>query len=288
MLGILTYENYPKLTEDDQLFARHLDERKISYTIIDWNQGLSHYDITHLLIRSPWDYYLKPQKFLNFLDECENKGVTVINSAHIVRWNHTKHYLDDLKKKNLAIVDSLFFKPDQSPESIKQILEQKKWNHLVIKPAISGSSYLTFQTSLDNPELESQITQILKHGDLLAQPYLPSIRECGEVSMIYFCDQKPEYSHSAHKKPKAKDFRVQVEFGGSTVYFDPDENLKQLGEKILSALPAGWVYVRIDLVDWQKNPLISEIEMIEPALYFSQHPSAAKKFSDLLIKKYSL
>lgn len=282
MLGLLTYSAHPNLTDDDHLLVRALLAKGIHYQIVDWNRGLPGREITHLLIRSPWDYYLKPHKFLKYLEDCEAAGIQVINNSGIVRWNHAKQYLNELKSKGLDIVDSVFVSPGTPIAELQAQLNQKKWSEVVIKPTISGSSYLTFRTNTNSPEFQPQTEKVLAHGDLMAQPFLPSIRDSGEISLIYFFDKKPVYSHSVHKKPKSGDFRVQNDFGGASVFIEPGENLKKLSEKIMAALPKGWLYVRIDLVDCDKTPLISEIELIEPSLYFLQYPPAADTLAEII------
>lgn len=282
MLGLLTNNDHPQLTPDDNLLAQALHQRGVPFQIINWNEALPPAEITHLLIRSPWDYYLQPQKFLSYLDTCEDSGIRVLNDATIVRWNHTKQYLEELAQKGLNVVDSLFVKSDQSAQQVKELLLKSDWPEVVIKPTISGSSYLTFKTRADSPEFLVQARKILAHGDLMAQPFLPSIQDSGEVSMLYFYSDRPEYSHSVLKVPKSGDFRVQNDFGGKSIHYSPSPALRELAEKIILSLPAGWLYLRIDLVDCKNKPLISEIELIEPALYFQQFPKSAIRLAEIL------
>jgi glutathione synthase/RimK-type ligase-like ATP-grasp enzyme len=88
-----------------------------------------------------------------------------------------------------------------------------------------------------------------------------------------------EYSHSVLKKPKNADFRVQTEFGGHTQSFSPNRQLTDLAENVLTKLPHPWLYARIDVVDWQNSPLISEVEVIEPSLYLSFDSQAPQRLA---------
>jgi len=285
MLGILTYKDIPHLTSDDLLFCKELENRGVKYQIVDWNASLPAKNITHLLIRSPWDYFHKPEEFMEYLETCRSRKITVINDVELVRWNHTKHYMAELENAGVPVVPSLFYSQTESPLEFQDEVK-KKWPLVVVKPAISGSAFLTYQLASGTKEFVVRCREILKHGDLMIQPYIESIQKDGEVSLIYF--NNGEFSHAVLKRPKNEDFRVQVEHGGSTVFFEAPENLKALAKNTFKNVDHEWFYARVDIVDWQKNPVIGELEMLEPALYFQQHPPAAKRFAELLIEKFKL
>jgi hypothetical protein len=52
-----------------------------------------------------------------------------------------------------------------------------------------------------------------------------------------------------------------------------------VAERALAAAPAGCRYARADLVAHDDgNILLSELELVEPSLYFSHGPAALKRF----------
>ena len=57
-----------------------------------------------------------------------------------------KHYLQDLKSWGLPIPES-FFVNKNSNTVLKNIVEQKKWKHIVIKPTVSGAARHTYSLS---------------------------------------------------------------------------------------------------------------------------------------------
>jgi hypothetical protein len=74
-----------------------------------------------------------------------------------------------------------------------------------------------------------------------------------------------------------------VDFGGSARAFEASDELRELGLRALAALPEKVLFARVDLVDWKLAPLVGEIELIEPELFFRCHPPAARSFVDAVL-----
>lgn len=280
-VGLLTDSNNPRLSSDDQYLLPELKKQGISFEIINWNTTpVKEMTCSHVFVRSPWDYYLKIENFLDYLEQIEDRGIQLLNSRSLIEWNCKKDYLLDLKSWNLPIVDSYLFENHENKEStlrkLRSTISEQKLNKFVIKPTISGSSFNTFLLNEMSPDINEKAMTILKTHNVLLQPYIESISTQGEVSLIYYSNGKQaQFSHAVLKKPKTKDFRVQAEFGGHTEAVIPPQKLKDLSEAIFQHIEQPWLYARIDLVDWQNSPLISEVEMIEPALYLSYNAFAA-------------
>jgi glutathione synthase/RimK-type ligase-like ATP-grasp enzyme len=282
-VGILTCKEIPHLTEDDLIFCEILKKDGIAFRAVIWDEAVPEtLGVTHLLIRSPWDYHFRVDLFIDFLKNCEACGITVINNSKIVDWNHTKIYLRGLLEDNNRIVDSFFFTKDDELADIQEEVRSLGWKEIVVKPVISATSHLTFRTHVDAPELSSQLSQITDRCEGMIQPFVPSIATDGEVSLIYFKGDKTIFSHAALKKPKAGDFRVQVDFGGSAEVFAPSPELVSFGLKTLDHVRDPWLYARVDIVNWRKDPRISEVEMIEPNLFFALSLPSAQLFVDAL------
>jgi glutathione synthase/RimK-type ligase-like ATP-grasp enzyme len=226
MIGILTCKAMPGLADDDLKFIAALKKEKLDYRIWIWDETRpDEIDASLLIIRSTWDYHHNAEKFLLFLEACEKRGIQVLNSAAVVRWNFSKKYLLGLKEKNIPIVESYFFSNESELLKIKNQLPSFGWPELVMKPVVSASAHLTHRLPLDSPDFEKLGREILKGGEGIVQPFLNSITEDGEISLIYFNIEGPEYSHAVVKKPKSKDFRVQMEFGGSTTILQAPQEL---------------------------------------------------------------
>ena len=115
---------------------------------------------------------------------------------------------------------------------------------------------------------------------MIFQPYISTVEEEGEVSLIYFGNR---FSHAVQKIPVKGDYRVQDDYGASDRPFvHISKELFALSDKILKNIPKDLVYVRLDYLnlggfetnDW----VINEVECIEPSLFFRHSSEAAKKF----------
>ena len=131
---------------------------------------------------------------------------------------------------------------------------------LIVKPTISAGAYLT--EKLNSKEIQNRFKEF--QGFLL-QPFLEEIKH-GEISLIYLGEQ---FSHAVLKKPKKKDFRVQVEYGGLTQYYHPSDDLKTYSQKVIEEFAKGSFYARLDGLYVDGKFKIMELELIEPALFLS-------------------
>lgn len=283
-IGFLTFDGHPSLSPDDQLFLPYLQKHNIQAEIINWNlTPASEITCEVVVIRSPWDYYLKLDPFLKYLQDCSLRKIRILNALPLVEWNAKKDYLFDLQNAGFDIVPSILIRSEESIPQLLTAIQEKKWSQVVLKPTVSGSSFKTFLCENRNSDIQQRAQDILSTHQLLAQPYLTTIETQGEVSLIYLNDgQKTSFSHAVLKKPKHNDFRVQTEFGGQTEAFPLSPSLDVLARKILATVKEPWLYARVDLVDWQNKPLLSELEMIEPSLYFEFNQQAPQKFCQTL------
>ncbi len=278
-ISIATCAHKPNLLPGDQLLQMELEKIGINSAPLVWSEGLPQ-DSSAILIRSVWDYYRRPLEFQAWLKAaCSN--FRLLNSAHTILWNFDKGYLQELNARGLACVPSLVIKQGERGAAAR--VRAMGWERIVIKPTISGAAYLTFLSSSLDPKMEEQIKSVQAHSDCLAQPYLPSVGEMGEVSLIYFRAKEVEYSHAVLKTPKAGDFRVQSDFGGALLPFTPSDFLIESGAVVLEAVPGEWVFARLDFLDWHtENPLIGEVEVIEPDLFLEFSPEAPRRFARVL------
>ena len=89
-----------------------------------------------------------------------------------------------------------------------------------------------------------------------------------------------EYTHAILKKAKTGDFRVQDDFGGTVEIYTPKKEMIELAKLCIQQLNPTPVYARVDIIwDNNNNMSVSELELIEPELWFRFHKEAAKKFA---------
>lgn len=295
-IGIATCADKPNLTVGDRKFASLLEKKGAQTIPVIWNEphiqpNIFSGDVDALdaiILRSTWDYHRHSNQFLNWLSQIEKSSIRLINSPEIVRWNLDKSYLLEMESQNFSIVPSLIVKRELSQSQIVEKIKATGWKNLVLKPTISATAFLTFNLESSNAEIPDFISKIQKHSDLIVQPFIPSILSKGEVSLIFFKDQHPLYSHSVLKRSQSHDFRVQSDFGGTVEVFQPSHRLLSFATKCVEAIKGDWIFARVDIVDWEQEPLLSEIELIEPDLFLTFDSHAAQKLADIVAKNLRL
>ncbi len=268
-------------TADDQILRDELVRRGYEIEFKAWTDAQVQWcEADCILIRSTWDYHRQLPDFMKWAKRVEDVS-RLHNPIELLRWNYSKHYLLKLAAQGLPIIPSNFVGDVNSALfAIQQSLQVT--GEVVIKPAISATAELTYRLKTVD-ESRQAIENILQRGDLLVQPFISSISEMGEVSLIFFEDcGVSRFSHAVQKLPRKGDFRVQSDFGGSVSQVDLSHEIIELGDRILKALPVRPLYARVDLVNWKTQPLIGEVELIEPELYFRCSHESSSLFANAL------
>lgn len=257
--------------DDDRTLVATLADLGAESVIVGWDDPAVDWRFfDKIVLRSCWNYYRLPGEFGLWLDHIEACDVVAINPIPLVRWNLDKGYLLELANR-VAVVPTLRVGMDEQ-RSLSAIARDNGWERLVVKPTISASSFGTFL--VDDPLSEAaqhRLEGLLANGSALVQPYLPEI-ENGEVSLCYLGGA---FSHAIEKRPQHGEFRVQAKFGGSVELIDADPELVAIGLKALEALPERSTLARVDVVATKESPMIMELELIEPRLFFDRSRAAA-------------
>ena len=206
-----------------------------------------------VIIRSCWDYHLRPQAFLDWIASLESARVPVVNAPALVRWNYDKRYLAALATAGIAIPDSVWLAAGESLDLALHCRHQN-WPAAVVKPLISASAHRTRIRHRG-----------LARGPALVQQFVPEIQTAGEWSLVFLSGQ---FSHAVRKLPASGDFRVQMEYGGSAVPGRPPAPAVAFARRALAHAPATPAFARVDIVLTASGPLLMELELIEPELFF--------------------
>jgi len=262
---------------EDGILIEELERIGFNVTRKSWSDPNFEWKSTrYAIFRTTWDYFDRLPEFLNWLENTSTK-TQFFNDYSLVKWNLDKHYLQDLKNSNVPIVQTDFIEPYQDI-NLEVIFKQFSFDEMIIKPAISGAARHTYRVNKQTLKTYSKIFDDLhKEETWLIQPFLDTIISRGEISLIMI---NGNYSHAVLKIAKKGDFRVQDDFGGTVHDYQPSQNEIELAEKALQACPILPVYARVDIV-WNKmeKPLISELELIEPELFFRNRKASARKLA---------
>ena len=124
---------------------------------------------------------------------------------------------------------------------------------------------------------ETIYKSLIINESMMLQPFQNNIIIKGEISMILI---DGIYTHAILKKAKVGDFRVQDDFGGSVHNYIPTDEEITFAENAIKTCPELPVYARVDIFTDNDNKIaLSELELIEPELWFRHNPEAANKLA---------
>lgn len=266
--------------KEDRLVMDGLEKLNLRTIKKDWNDTNFNWSSTKSAIfRSTWDYFDQFSNFRNWL-ELVKEQCYLINPYEQINWNLDKHYLLDLQKLDLPIVESVFVSK-KTQLNLETISKSKNWKDIVIKPTISGAARHTYHLKNDEiKKFQDKWLSLTNSEDFMVQEFQKNILSTGEIAVMIFGG---EYSHSVLKKAKKGDFRVQDDFGGSVEKINPSLEIIELAEKTVKSLKTMPIYARVDIIfDNGSNPVISELELIEPELWFRFKEESAYKLAEIV------
>jgi hypothetical protein len=271
------------LTEDG-LVQSALEARGLSVQRVAWDDPSVQWEQTRFaMFRTTWDYFDKFPAFRKWLTTTA-AATTFINDLELIQWNMDKHYLRDLEAGGMNVPPTYFIETGDT-RSLKAVAAATGWHKLVLKPAVSGAgrhTYLFDATHTDH--LEATYNALIASESMLLQLYQEQITTKGEVALMMMGGQ---YTHAVLKKAKTGDFRVQDDFGGTVHDYTPDAATIAFAEQALKACPQPPLHARVDIIWDNNNALaVSELELIEPELWFRKHPTAADILANAIIQQY--
>lgn len=264
---------------DDLALQETLIARGYTVEIVAWdNRSYDFSQVKLAIIRSCWDYDERLEEFLIAMAKIEEKCI-LLNSWEMIRGNSNKYYLQDLKAKGIPIVPTVFIKDSAQ---ILSALNNFTTEQIVVKPVISASGRNTYRFHRTERELITEkVEELLKFKDVMIQPYLNTIESKGEKSTVVIDGQ---IVYTMLKKPAAGNFLVHTHRGGKYVKDQADIKDQSFIRQVLDALPELPLYLRIDyLFDSAGNPLLLELELIEPNLYLAVNELGLQLLTDRLI-----
>jgi glutathione synthase/RimK-type ligase-like ATP-grasp enzyme len=273
----VTSDALPHLYQDDLLLVTALDKIGIEAVPAVWSDASIDWQAFEaIVIRSPWDYFVRLEEFRNWLNARIASGARLCNSGKILEWNFDKRYLQDLASAGVSLIPTIVVSQGDSPD-IVALARAKGWEDIVVKPTISGGGFRTHRFRVDDADqYRDDIAEILKDRGLLIQPFLPEIQSAGELSLLFF---DGEFSHAVCKRPAPGDYRVQFQFGGTSETVEVRPEWIEGARACIEAAPDVPVYARVDGVIQDGKFLLMELEVFEPLMFLAQHPKAPARFA---------
>ncbi len=271
--------------DEDAFVVNALKAEGLNAIRLAWDDTHFNWETTKCIIfRTTWDYFDRFTAFSEWLS-LVTKKTTLINSEAIIRWNIDKHYLQDLQKNKIHTAETYFIEKG-SQINLKQLHKNLQWKDTVLKPCVSGAARHTYKLTPDNLEAhEAVFKDLIKSEAMMLQPFQYNIVDKGELSLMVFNGQ---FTHAVLKKAKAGDFRVQDDFGGRVFDYQPTKEEIIFAEQAVNACKELPLYARVDIFEDNHGHIaLSELELIEPELWFRKYPKAANILAKAIKTKLS-
>lgn len=282
-------EDMPPLVEALQAAGAVVETPSWDDPAVDWGR----FDAA--VLRSTWDYMERLDEFLGWVDRCA-RVARLFNPPDVVRWTLDKHYLLELHRAGVPVVPTRFVEPGESPASALDAFlggdlsagDAEDFDEFVAKPAVGAGSRDALRLSrADTGRAVAHLERLLGAGrSVLLQPYLRQVDEHGETALVHLGGR---FSHAIRKA-------ALLEPDGQLVagLFAPEKITARtpghdeldVAARACAVVPRQHpLYVRVDLVrDGAGRPVVLELEMAEPSLFFAFAPGSAAAFAQAILE----
>jgi glutathione synthase/RimK-type ligase-like ATP-grasp enzyme len=282
---LATFVDMPEGEPGFEALNKALSARGIDFEWAQWDDPSVDWAAASLVaVRATWDYAVRADEFLPWTRSLDQSRL--LNGADVFEWNHDKAYLTELGA--LPTVPTRL--ATSSAEFGAAITE---FGTCVVKPRVSagGAGLIVVSDPLDSrlgQTLRSHPTFPPVGGPWIAQPLVESVRTRGEVSVFVLAGR---VISQVDKLPGGDEVRVHEWFGGASrpVPVDPAIAAVALtaNDWLTQRFGRELDYVRVDLLQYADEWVVSELELIEPGLYLDVLPANAEPFADLIAARLS-
>ena len=278
-IAIINCRELPEPDPDHAPLERRLSELGAEVQTVAWDGDPSQRATFDLgILRATWNYYHFPEQFLDWCRRVSSETI-LLNPYAVVAWNCNKRYLGDLAARRVPIVPTVFLERNCDPQELLAIWQERGWDRIVLKPQISAASFQTESFSPDQSGAALDfLTRQLGVRAMMVQPWIASTHVSGEKSIAWI---DGAITHAWIKHPR---------FAGQDERVEPTESLTAADRALVTAVLTETMrreifYARIDVMyDEAGQPLLSELELIEPSLQFRFSDSALERFAQGLLR----
>ncbi|HJV88892.1 MAG TPA: hypothetical protein VJ623_01195 [Holophagaceae bacterium] len=296
-LALVTAQEALGLDQDLNPLLAALRAEGVDAEAVCWDADVDWSRYRAAILRSTWDYVPRLPDFLAWCARAA-QATRLLNPPEVVRWNTDKHYLLDLHRAGVPVVPTRFVEPGElALGALETFLHRGEFSvgrpmpfqEFVLKPSIgAGSKDAARYAADDLPHALAHLERLLAQGrSALLQPYLASVDTRGETAVLAF---EGGFSHAIRKGPL-----LRRGAGLVAGLFAPEEitpriptpEEQRVAEAALRAMPfPALLYARIDLIeDEDGRPVVLELELTEPSLFFAQGPGSAERFAKAILRR---
>ena len=240
-----------------------------------------------VVIRATWNYINDVRGFLDWVDRT-SAATRLFNSAADVRWNVHKGYLLELETAGVPIVPTRVVRTGQSLD-VDDLVRTESWPKVVIKPAVGAGSFLTHVFEPGDAEAQAFLDRFARTQDMLVQRYMPSVERAGDGPASDGVGERAlvaidgELTHAVEKSPRFADDEESVRPAPI------DDADRAFAANVLSSEDFGdLLYARVDVMRGDDGELLlSELELVEPSLFFPYGEAGLKRFVEAIERRVS-
>ncbi|MGO1199424.1 MAG: ATP-grasp domain-containing protein [Dermabacteraceae bacterium] len=277
---------------DARPLLRALHARGAEARAVDWaDPEVDWADFDLVVLRSPWDYSLRPAEFDAWLDRA-GAATKILNEPALVRWNMDKHYLAELEQAGIPGIPTTFHAEEASLiAALSAAHSGPGGGHVVLKPTVGAGAQLAGLLRPGDPAALALGREIFaEQRTVMLQPEVPEL-SAGHEKALYLVD-----GHFTHAISKGALLARGGGLRGGSYRETPqqvsaDAAERAFAEQVLSTIAevtglATPLYARIDLVDTAAHGLLLlEAELFEPLFNLQLVPEVAEVFADAILAR---
>jgi hypothetical protein len=244
---------------------------------VDWGS------YSHVVISSTWDSVDRPAEYLAWARDVAAVS-TLLNPLPAIEWGIDKVHLEDLTAAGVPVVPTTW------------VYQGSRWappsgSDFVVKPSVSAGGRETARYGAGDPVAIDHVRRLLALGrTVMVQEYISRVDEEGETDLIFF---DGVFSHAVLKKLVLIRGEGVVDRPWERMSWDglvtpSPAQLRVAGQAVAFVadhLRCPLPYGRIDLVAGPDgDPLVLEVEVIDPYLSLDMEPLAANRLAEALLR----
>ncbi len=290
---------FPDLHDDWPLLRAALARQGVDASTAVWSDPEVDWTAYGLVLANGvWDNIHHVDEFLAWVDHVAGTlGVRVVNSPAVLHWNIDKRYLRDLESAGVPVVPTLWVEPGGEPGPAASEADHPESSDLdlpdgeiVVKPSVSGGGFQTARyLPHEHGSARRHIADLTASGrTAMVQSYQRAVDDAGEVGLIFLGGG---FSHAMHKEPMIRrgtgprPSLIENQVVTPAIASAAQLALGHAAVAAAERLHGPVSYARVDTVeDDDGRPLVLELELLDPALFFVTDPAGAARFARVLAR----
>ena len=289
-IALASCRSLPAWEVDDRPLVAALLARGVGVETVPWDAPVEWSGFAGVLLRTTWDYMRRAAEFLNWVGRAGAETV-LLNPPAVVRWNLDKRYLAALERRGVALLPTAWLAPGEVLDVVDWLAGRGAASGF-LKPVVGASAVgsLRFAATAEGLDCARRhLAETASPSGWILQPYLATVEALGEISAVFV---DGEITHAVQKVPAPGDYRVQDDYGAKDFPVALGAERSALAHAALAAaqtelgLTEPLLYGRADFLQGTGGELyLTELELIEPSLFFRHAPEAAERLAQAFLAR---